>query len=263
MNVFAECADLVEKGISCAMATVIAASPGTPGKAGFKLLLAEDGSRLGTVGGGALELHVQELLRRAIEKKEGSVAELDLEALGMRCGGQCTVAVEYVAAAEQFLIFGGGHVGRALAGVLDPLGFRCTVFDSRREITEDLSGPSSPRGGVVLGDYSDIAAADDLLRRCRWFFVATHGHEHDYDVLVQLIRGVPAAQYVGVIGSRRKAAASVERLRKDGLDVPGSLHCPVGLQIGAESAQEIAVSVAAEVVAVRRGAHPAGREIRL
>jgi xanthine dehydrogenase accessory factor len=242
------CGELLEAGTDLVMVTVIKASPGTPGKEGFKLLVTDDGRQHGTVGGGAIEHQAVREARQLLASRESRVADYDLRSLGMKCGGKATLVFEYLPGRRGFVLFGGGHVGRALAPILESLGFRVTIFDDRPEVRALL--PETPARRLLIGSYMDISPVTAALTEDGFCFIATHGHEHDYAVLRQLLRLGKALRYIGLIGSRSKVRATLKRLGEEGLEAPGSLYAPVGLPIGGDTAAAIAVSVAAEVVAV-------------
>jgi xanthine dehydrogenase accessory factor len=251
MEALRKCLQALEAGHDVVLVTVIAAGPGTPGKEGFKLLLSDDGSTFGTVGGGALEHRALADARQALAARRNALTTYELSSLGMACGGQVTLAFEFLAGARSFLLFGGGHVGRALAPILESLGFRVAIYDSRPELEAPLAAVPGRR--VVVGKYTDIAPVRPELERAEFCFIATHGHSHDYQVLTQVLAAGGGKRYIGLIGSRSKVRATLERLAADGIPAPDCLYAPVGLAIGAQSPAEIAVAVAAEVVALLRG----------
>jgi len=254
METLRRCLQFLEEGCDVLLITVLQASQGTPGKEGFKLALASDGRRFGTVGGGALEhralADAQELLR----KRKNALISYNLAELGMRCGGEATLAFEYLPARRRFLLFGGGHIGRTLTPMLEALGFRVTVYDSRPEVREALAETPEAGREVVIGEYTDLSPVRERLEAAEFCFIATHGHLHDYAVLKQVLQSGGERRYIGLIGSRSKIRHTRERLAEEGLAVPDSLYAPVGLDLGAQSPAEIAVAVAAEVVAVLHGA---------
>jgi len=251
MEALRKCLETLEAGRDVVLVTVLAAGPGTPGKEGFKMVLADDGVPYGTVGGGALEHRALEDARQALAARRNALTTYELSSLGMACGGEVTLAFEFLAGARSFLLFGGGHVGRALAPVLESLGFRLTVYDSRPEVRAALQ--AVPGRKVVIGEYTDLDAVRGELQSAEFCFIATHGHLHDYQVLRQVLDAGGTRRYIGLIGSRSKVRATRERLAREGIAAPACLYAPVGLAIGAQSPAEIAVAVAAEVVAVQRG----------
>lgn len=252
MEVLRKCLEALETGHDVVLVTVLAAGAGTPGKEGFKLLLSDDGSTHGTVGGGALEHRALADARQALDARRNALTTYELASLGMVCGGQVTLAFEFLAGTRSFLLFGGGHVGRALAPILKSLGFRVTIYDSRPDLQPVLAAVPGLR--VVIGEYADIAPLHEELERAEFCFIATHGHQHDYQVLTQVLAAGGKRRYIGLIGSRSKVRATRERLARDGISAPDCLYAPVGLALGAQSPAEIAVAVAAEVVALLRGA---------
>jgi xanthine dehydrogenase accessory factor len=206
---------------------------------------------MGTVGGGALEKHAQEHAGDIFASGENDVEELDLAEIGMQCGGNTMLTYELISARDRFILFGGGHVGRALLPILESLGFLVTVYDDRKGIIDGIA--DGQNRACIHGAYEDLSRITDLIEHADYLFIATQGHTHDYDVLRQLLRTDKNYRYIGLIGSRRKVSALLDMLEKDGLDVPSFLYAPVGLHIGGDTAEEIAVSVASEVVAVKNG----------
>jgi xanthine dehydrogenase accessory factor len=251
MEILRKAVELMEAGEKLILVTIIEAGAGTPGKPGFKMIVRESGGLHGTVGGGALEARAIDDARRMFESREGGLKSYDLGTLGMKCGGKASLLFELLEGCQRFVLFGGGHVGRALAPILQSLGFRVTVYDPRAEVRQLLS--ESPLCTLVQGEYDDIAPVRSLLEACEFCFIATHGHEHDYQVLKQVLSARPAYRYVGLIGSRSKVRSTLKRLAADGLQRPPFLYAPVGLPLGGGTPAEIAVSIAAEVLVVRHG----------
>jgi xanthine dehydrogenase accessory factor len=252
MDILKTCSSLIEQGIDLVLVTVVKASSGTPGKAGFKMILTDRGELFGTVGGGSIEHRAVEDGKEVLKTGESRLEEYNLEELEMKCGGRVTLLYEYMQGRRGFMLFGGGHIGRALAPILESLGFRVTVFDSRPEVRE-LLGESEERT-VIIGHYENIGSTVETLRECEFCFIATHGHLHDFQVLKQVIQTKEEYRYVGLIGSLSKIRSTLKKLSNAGLQAPEYLYAPVGLKIGGDTAAEIAVSIAAEVVSVVHGA---------
>ena len=156
--------------------------------------------------------------------------------------------VEPIARAGRVYIFGGGHVGQALAPVLSGVGFRVTVYDNR----ERMAGQFPTAERFILGDYGDVGA-HVALTSDDYAVIMSPGHQADYELLTQVLRS--PATYIGCIGSRHKVAATTARLLADGFAEADAarIHSPIGLAIGAETPAEIAISVAAELIAHRAG----------
>jgi xanthine dehydrogenase accessory factor len=233
-----------------ALATVVRASGSTPQRLGARLLLREDGVTLGTVGGGAIELTVLEALRRAIERRAPELLIRDLaHDLGMCCGGRMEIFVEPILPAPRLWLLGAGHVSKPTATLARSVGFEVHVIDEREELNTAERFPDCER---VLGDPSEE------LRRAAlgegdWVLIMTHDHQLDEAVLAA--SADQNANYVGLVGSKRKALRLVERVRqkRSGQFPLDRVYAPVGLDIGAISPEEIAVSIVAELIALRHG----------
>ena len=164
--------------------------------------------------------------------------------------GEPTYYAEPIVRAGRVYLFGGGHVGQALVPVLAKVGFRVTVYDSRERVARPETFPEAER--VIHGEYARIGELVAITAE-DYVVIMTPGHQGDYEVLRQALR--TEATYVGCIGSRKKVAATRERLLAAGIsqkDVE-RVHSPIGLDIGAETPEEIAISVAAEMIAHRAG----------
>jgi len=252
MEILRHCSELLEGGTNLTLVTIVKASSGTPGKEGFKMILTDQNQLFGTVGGGAIEHQAVQDAKEVLSARENRLETYNLEKIGMKCGGQVTLLYEYMQGQRGFMLFGGGHIGRALTPILESLGFRVTVFDSRAEV-RDILGENTRRK-IIIGEYSDIGAAVEILHGCDCCFIATHGHLHDFQVLKQVLQAKADYRYIGLIGSRSKIRTTLEKLAAEGLEAPEYLYAPVGLKIGGDTPAEIAVSIAAEVVAVLNGA---------
>lgn len=145
-------------------------------------------------------------------------------------------------------IFGAGHVSRALAAALHPLGFRCAVYDDRADFADPTLFPTAER--VAVCDFNE---PELTITHNDYVVIMTRGHQADYEVLTHVLRS--GARYIGCIGSRQKLALCRDRLLKEGFTPKeyAVLHAPIGLPIGAQTPEEIAVSVAAEMISVRAG----------
>jgi xanthine dehydrogenase accessory factor len=242
--------DLLQSRRRGALATVVRVSGSTPQGVGARLLLREDGTSLGTVGGGAIEHVVMEALRRALERGEAELLTRDLaHDLGMCCGGRMEIFVEPLVPAPRLWLLGAGHVSRPTAVLARSVGFEVAVVDERDELNTEERFPDCE---LVLDDPSDVLKRTPLSQD-DWVLIVTHDHQLDERAL-EWAAGT-RARYIGLVGSGRKALRLVERvLAKRGGDVPlERVFAPVGLDIGAVSPEEIAVSIVAELVALRHG----------
>lgn len=252
-RVLAAAADKLREGMRCALATVVARHGSTPSTPGQKLLLAADGSAVGTVGGGAVEREALEALM-AIATASGPHHELRTfklgPELGMCCGGRVEILLESLEGRVPVFLVGGGHVGSALAPLLAALGFEVTLCDMRPEYAEHrvIEGVS-----VFCGEFDDIGSTADRSGAC---LTMSHDHQIDQNVVEWALgRGFA---YVGGVGSRAKAERTRQRLEHKGFPESDRerIRMPIGLPIGARQPIEIAVSIAAELVAWRNQRTP-------
>jgi len=165
----------------------------------------------------------------------------------MICGGEARVFMELFSMPEKLVIFGGGHVCRALVAVVQGLDFRITVVDNRQEILQNYNPPVTT---IYAGDsYAENYPA---LDKNSYVVIVTQGHKYDKDILGRVIK--EGCAYIGMIGSKRKIAQTYASLQKEGIDksMLAKVHSPIGLDIGAEGPYEIGVAIAAELIATRR-----------
>ena len=243
--------------VAAVLATVIEVTGSAPQVAGAKLLVRADGRIAGTVGGGAIERRVLEEAKARLAG-QGSTAEaltINLtKDLGMCCGGEMKIFFERVRGAERLIVFGGGHIGRALAETAARVGFEVTVVDQREEWARAERFPSAKQ---VVNEEPEVVLPELLIDEASYCVVVTHDHPLD-QALVKALLGSRAG-FVGLVASRTKRNKFVMRLRAQGLeeDRLARLRSPLGLDVGAVTPEEIALSITAELVAVRRGVLPA------
>ena len=212
------------------------------------MLVFPDGRIVGTIGGGEWERRCIDVAIEVIEdgraRRYGAHLTRDL---GMCCGGAMDVYIEALETTERLHLFGAGHVSKALADACVPLGFELHVYDERDEWLNDDRFPSGTH------TVKDPRRAVPQLGARDYAVIVTHSHQVDQDLLEALI-AQPFA-YLGMIGSRAKVARFFMRLRAAGVDEAlfSKVCAPIGLDIGAETPEEIAVAITAELVRVRRG----------
>jgi xanthine dehydrogenase accessory factor len=250
MDLYAEMAALVAEGRPFVLATVIESAGSTPQKPGSKLVVLEDGSLRGTVGGGAIEHQIIQAALALLASEQGTrVIETHLtHELGMCCGGRMKVFLEKHGAPPRLTIFGAGHVAKALATLAHRVGFRVTVVDARPEWANAERFPDLELRVRDPADHArELAGGAD-----QYYCVTTHDHPLDQAVVEALVTR-PSA-YLGVIGSRRKAERFRMRLRAAGMDEAAveRLRSPMGVDIGALTPEEIAVSIVGELIRMRR-----------
>jgi xanthine dehydrogenase accessory factor len=242
-------ASCASSGIRGAMATVLERHGSAPGTAGQKLYLGEDGTCVGTVGGGAIERATLETLRAVVADPlaKHAVRTFKLGAeLGMCCGGQVEMLVEPIDGVVPCLVVGGGHVASALAPLLVRVGFAVTVVDAREGWGDE---DRIPGVRCVQGEVDDADVDVDPRGVC---LVMTHDHSLDQDAIEWALKRGFA--FVGGVGSRAKAERTRQRLEAKGFPESdrARVRMPLGVDIGARLPDEIAVAIAAEMVAWRK-----------
>lgn len=251
LELYEEIVRIKRSGEPAALATVVASAGSSPRKPGAKMLVHGDGSILGTVGGGRVEAETLAAARAVMaEGTPRTLAFTLTEEHGFACGGSISLFVEPLGSAPRLVVFGAGHVGKTLTQLAAGCGFRVTVVDDRPEYArrEELPGASE-----VICARPEEAFARLQLDGQSVVVIATPGHRSDFEA----VRGALAtpACFIGLVGSVRKRAALLETLSDEGYAAIEIVRVvtPVGLDIGAETPEEIAVSIVAQLVRRRRG----------
>lgn len=241
--------EILESGARGALATVVRASGSTPQQPSARLVLLPNGAKVGTVGGGAVEQAVLEALASCIRSGKPELVVYDLgRDLGMCCGGRMEVFVEPIEAEQRLILFGAGHVAKPTAALARQLGFSVMVVDDREDLNTEQRFPGCAR---IQAEPAEAAALLDP-RAEDWLLVITHDHRLDEEALDTYAR-LPH-RYLGMIGSRRKVFRILQRIaQRRGLPALERVYAPVGLDIGAVTPEEIAVSIVGELVALRHG----------
>lgn len=254
---------LLEEGRRLAVATIVESRGSTPQQRGGRMIVGDGGETWFTIGGGLIEALVIEEARACLAADRSSLKTWDLQetgedATGMVCGGRVTVFIEPVAPPDDLVIFGAGHVGRALARLAAGLGFSLAVVDDRPDMLDPRAFPPGTRFFLTDAGYRQNLPR---LSGNSYIVLVTRGHDTDEMALRGLL-DAPAA-YLGMIGSGRKVRVVFERMVKDEGVPPEKLervHAPIGFPIGSHLPEEIALSIMAEIVAVRNGAsRPTGK----
>jgi len=251
--------------------TVTEVKGSTPGRTGFKMLVGEEGRIAGTVGGGGAEYHIIKKAIKLFEEKTQNFSETilmtkekDESAAGSTklkevvpmdalCGGEMKVFYEIFRYEKLMYIFGAGHVGQAVARLAKQLKFYVVFIDNRNEILDSLD--ASLFNKKVYFDFTKLSGADSAaipLNENAHALLVTHFHAHDLDVLKYLYKYYAKMKFIGMIGSKKKVKESITKLKSTvGPDVSlENLYSPVGLDIGGETPDEIAVSILAQIQAL-------------
>ena len=260
-DIFEEIVRLRQEGIPAALATIVGTRGSTPGRTSMRLLVLGDGTFLGTVGGGCLEAEVYDTALQVLADEQPRslqfrLTEQDSPDSGLMCGGEVTIFVEPLTTPSLW-IFGAGHVSKALAQMASLAGFRVTVADDRASYATAERFPEA--AATVAAPYEDLVAQMPI-RQNSYGIVVTRGHKEDGHVLERLGRRFAAGErlrFLGMIGSKTKQALLWKHLREAGIgdDFLATVRTPMGAYLGGKTHEEIAVSVVAELIAVRRLGH--------
>jgi xanthine dehydrogenase accessory factor len=253
-DLYAEIVELRARGKRAALATIIVTRGATPRKDSTKMLVYEDGSSLGTIGGGFAEAEVCREALKALKTGRPKLLSFDLtgvnhEESALVCGGFMQVYVEPVLPDSTLFIFGAGFVSQAVAEAARPIGFRIAVVDDRAE----TANPENFRHAdeFLVGPWETVFAKLPV-NESSYLFIATR--ENHLDLMCLRFAVMSAAKYIGILGSPKKTQSLFDLLQQEGINPAnfGRVFVPVGLDLGAETAEEIAASFAAELIAVRK-----------
>ncbi len=256
MDVYEELARERNEGRACALATIVNATGSIPSYQTAKMLVREDGTIAGTVGGGAAEAAIIAEAKVVLASGVSRMVTYDLHEnpqmdIGMVCGGSLNVYIEAIQPPRVAYLFGAGHVNALTAKAAKLAGFEVEVIDDRPEFASQERFPDAR--ALHTGDIETSLTTLKPDSRAL-VFIATRGHALDGRALRWAV-DTPAA-YIGMIGSRRKVQFVYNKLKLDGVtdEQFARVHAPVGLDIGSTTPEEIAIAVVAEMIACVRGA---------
>ena len=251
MDIYEEALRLKKQGRSSAVATIVQCTGSSPQKEGAKMLVRDDGTTAGTLGGGCIEAEVREVALTAIKDRVPQTIPFNLTEKhgGLVCGGKILVYIEPIIPDPSLIILGAGHVGKALCQVAKFSGFRVTVVDDRAEHANRAAVRDAD--DLVVSDFEHTFEQVPLDKKS-FIVVATRGHNHDLDAIKAALK--TEAQYVGLLGSRRKKALLFRMLEESGFskDTVSRVIIPVGLPINSVTPEEIAISIMAQIIQFRR-----------
>ena len=255
MDVYEELVHLRRSGQKAALATIIEVQGSIPSAQSAKLLVREDGSMVGTIGGGCTEAEVWNAAREVMENERPQRLRFDLSQdaaydQGLICGGQLEVYIEPILPIPSAFIFGGGHISKSLSKVATLAGFRTTIIDNRETYANRERFPEAVE--IHAEEYEDVFPKL-AINESSYVVIVTRGHKDDMRILRWAID--QPARYIGMIGSKRKLIEIVKNFQADEGIAPEKLdrvHSPMGFDIGAVTPEEIAVSVVGEMIHWRR-----------
>jgi xanthine dehydrogenase accessory factor len=258
-EVFAAVADALERGEPAALVTIVSTTGSTPQRVGAKMLVFADGRTVGTIGGGCYENDAFGKARQAIVNRRPRMIHYELDddfaqETGLICGGQMDVYIEPIEPSPELYVVGAGHVGFHLARIAQEVGFSVHVVDDREKFANRERFPTAAE--IVVDEIPSWIARAQVPAHA-YVVVVTRGHTNDLEAVRAL--APRELRYLGLIGSRAKVARIYEQLATDAMPAEWltRIHAPIGLDIGAVTPQEIAVSILAELIAVKHGkSHP-------
>ncbi|MBI2682679.1 MAG: XdhC family protein [Acidobacteriales bacterium] len=256
MDVYSEIVRLRAEGRKGALATIINVRGSIPAFETAKMLVRDDGSIVGTIGGGCVEAEVWQAAKEVMRNEKPRTLTFNLNRnpkydTGLVCGGTLEIYVEPVTPIPQLYLFGAGHVAQAIYQVARIAGFEISVIDDRDAYANRDRFPEAKN--ILTEDYEASCSRLTLTDQA-FIVIVTRGHADDMRILRWMLKHDVPARYLGMIGSERKFLAIGKELEAEGMgpEKMQRVMSPVGLDLGAITPEEIAVSVVAEMIAVRR-----------
>ncbi len=256
---FDKLAGFRKQNIDCVLVTVVEKDGEGPVEIGKKMLVTAKGDAFGTVGGGALEYQARKICSRVLEERKSRLEKYaltegkvfpDREVINMPCGGTVSLFYDFIGTKADVYIFGAGHVGQALYLILSTMPYHITVVDPRKEVVEAFEGKEP-----FLCDSFVSFIREKGIREHSFVIICTPSHKEDYHVINEIIEQKIPVNYMGMLCSKTKLKKYLESTYENfGNDIDlSSFYSPIGLDIGGGSPEEIAVSIAAEMLAVQYG----------
>ncbi|HER24689.1 MAG TPA: xanthine dehydrogenase [Candidatus Atribacteria bacterium] len=245
----------IDKGETVALVTVVETDGSTPRELGAKMIVSKDGLIAGSIGGGITESKVIEEVKQALKEGKGKLLTYHLtkeqSALdeGAICGGEMKVFIDILQPKEEVLIFGAGHIAVCVSKLAKMAGFKVIIVDDRKEFANQ---DRFPEADEVIAEEIEEALTHLNITPSTYIIILTRGHLKDEEVLTSVIGS--GAAYIGMIGSRKKNATIFQHLIKKGIsqEALNQVHAPIGIDIGAQTPDEIAVSIIAQIIQYKR-----------
>ena len=244
-----------------ALCTIVEKKGSGPGDVGTKMLISSNGDVYGTIGGGSFErLVIKDALKAINESKSRLIRYLlrrtkiaqDAKLTDLECGGEVSVFIDIITPTPKLIIVGAGHIGKSLADLAHMLGFKIIIIDSNKELA---SKERFPYANKIIIDRIDRALEKSNITSRDLLAIVYGSVEEDYIALKKALELKP--RYIGLLGSKYKIKKFKDRLMREGIDLSkfkGAIYAPIGLDIGAKTPEEIAISIIAEIIGILRGA---------
>ncbi|MFC1938277.1 XdhC family protein [Chloroflexota bacterium] len=253
LEIYQALVNITSRGEQAVLATVISSHGSAPRSAGAKMLIKKDGTFIGTIGGGGVEHQVRQKAIEIMKSGQSQVAHFDLsgkeKGATMICGGQMDIFLEPILSPETLYLCGAGHISQVTAVIGKMLGFRVVVIDPRSEYNNCERFPNVDE--LIVEEYDD---AFPKLNVSEGSYIVIYTTGHIFDEKCLHFAAGTKAEYIGMIGSKKKVKEVKERLLQKGVSQQqlDRVYAPIGIDIGAETPEEIAISILAEIVKVRR-----------
>src|SRR6056297_2214885 len=252
MNIFKKAYELEEKNESFVLVTLIETNGSTPRNDSAKMIVTKNGETYGTIGGGSFEHSVIKEAGICVLKGESKILDYSLDnkerdSLNMICGGKAKVFIDVINAEPIILLLGGGHINYSIAKYIDILNYRYMVIDNLEKMANKERFPNALK--IINKDFTEGIKEIDIDEKYS-VVIATRGHAHDYECVEEIIKTNP--KYIGMIGSKKKVLSIFEKLEENGYkDHIKKINAPIGLDIGTQTPEEIALSIIAEILKVK------------
>ncbi len=246
----------IDSNTEFVLATVVQGAEGSPGRSGFKLICYPNGSFEGTVGGGELERLIIKESLNVFKNKQNKLITYELKesegGIGMLCGGEAKIFLEYFPTNKRAYLFGAGHLCRSILPILNNLEFTTVVIDNRKDYANREKLPLANE--IFAVEYKDFLK-DFSPNKNDAIIIFTHGHKHDFEIIDTICKRNLQVKYIGMIGSRSKTAYAINKIKEKNYsgNLIDKVFAPIGLNIGKTTTHEIAVAIAAEILAVYNG----------
>ncbi len=265
LEIYEKISKIMRQGEAGVLVTVIDKQGSVPTSVQAKILFLKNGDSIGTIGGGKIEHEARREAETILQTKQSYSKKYRLsdnqdildnaQQTGMICGGDMTLFYDYISSGENLYIFGAGHIGKALVYHLKNLNYRINLIDCRQKAIDEITAPINARlvrYDVDYDQHHEFNIVDDA-----YIIIATHSHDLDYVVLKNILKKEIRVKYLGLVASRKKVAEMSACLKNDP-DVTialnlNELYSPIGLDIGGQAPDEIALAIIAEIQAIKYG----------
>jgi len=255
MNIFKKAYELEEKNESFVLVTLIETNGSTPRNDSAKMIVTKNGETYGTIGGGSFEHTVIKEAGICVLKGESKILDYNLDnkerdSLNMICGGKAKVYIDVINSEPMILLLGGGHINYSISKYIDILNYKYIIIDNLEEMANSDRFPNAHK--IINKDFQQGIKELNINNQYS-VVVATRGHEKDYECIKNVLKY--NAGYIGMIGSKKKTKETFDRLKKEGFEEKiNTVNAPIGLDLGAQTPEEIGISIISEIMRIRNKA---------